>query len=244
MPHEIIHFSDIAQFREQFGISEDFLIHGYKRIASRTEETEVLDQKPPQVLYLDGITSAGKTTLLNLLHREIPDAHYTPEALTTIPIPYRNIEPSRPILDQLRAEFWFYRQYIKKDEEIRRYSGKVIVDRGLLGLFCYSNLLSEQHEVSLRVMWRATHRQWIPGLYVFLTARPEVIKERLLTRNDSARIEEEDWVNGVGNYIELLYQSVEDIVSNAGVHILDTSDISPIEVMTEVKNLFYAYYED
>jgi len=244
MHNELVCFSDLAQFREQFDIGDDFLELGYKRIISGDNVAEAEQLMYFQVLYIDGITSSGKSTLLDLLQKEIPDAHFIPEAIDTIPFPHRNVNPSRPIVDQLRAEFWFYNQYIKKDEEIRQYTGKVIVDRGLLGLFCYSNLLSDQNEVSLRIMRRASQRQWAPGLYIFLTARPEVIRERLLTRNDTARIREEDWINSVGSYIELLHKSVKNVASQAGVYLLDTSEKSPHEVMLEVKNLFNAYCEN
>lgn len=242
MPIEQYRFSTIAQFRDQLGIYDEFLQDGYQRIISGAGRNEILRQSFPKVLYIDGTTSAGKTTLVNLLQEKIPDAHYIPESLRTIPVPYRNIESSKPIVDQLRAEFWFYQQYVKKDKEIRNHSGIVIVDRGLLGLFAYSNLLSEQNEVSLRVMWKANQRQWVPGLYVFLTARPEVIKQRLLSRNDSAKIKAEDWENGLADFIHILHTSIDSVARQANIPLIDTSDKSPQEVASEVLNLYDDFF--
>lgn len=61
-----------------------------------------------------------------------------------------NANPGTLLKDHLRAQFWFYRQYVIKNEEIKQKSGKVIVDRGLMGLFAcklflYSNLLLERY---------------------------------------------------------------------------------------------------
>jgi len=143
-----------------------------------------------------------------------------------------------PIVDQLRAEFWFYQQYVKKDNEIRNLSKKVIVDRAVLGLFCYSNMLGERSEVSARIMLRARQRQWVPGLYVFLTARPEILRERLISRQDSGAITHEDWENGMSDFIRTLHRSAEDVARESNSPLIDTSNKSPEEVLQEVKKLY------
>lgn len=117
----------------------------------------------------------------------------------------------------MRAEYWFYQQYNRKNEQIKKKSGTVIIDRGLIGLFAYSNLLGGNREVSSRIMLTAMNKFWVPGLYIFLIARPEVIKQRLLSRRDSATIKEEDWDNGISIFIHILQESVIEIAKTGGI---------------------------
>jgi len=243
MAHEQYQFRTPDEFNRIIGPNKPFLSTGYRNIqGSRENATHIEAQSTaPKVLYIDGITSAGKTTTLTLLQKEMPEVAFIPEFSLDIPPAYQNIGPNTTLVDQLRSQFWFYNQYRKKEEEIKRLSGRVIVDRGLLGLFCYSNLLGEENTVSSRVMWRALQQEWTPGLYIFLTARPEVLGERLVARKDSGNITREAWLNGMGNFIQALHRSVEDLVREAGVHLIDTSDKSPEMVAEEVKGLYEQY---
>lgn len=230
-------YSTFQELEERIGNSAMFLQEGY-RIIAQGEKKESM----PSVLYIDGITSAGKTTLLHNLTTEMPSATQIPEFLSSIPEQFRNISPYLSMANQLRAEFWFYNQYVQKNNMIQKCSGNVIVDRGILGLFCYSNLLGKQREVSVRIMRRAMQKQWVPGNHVFLTARPEIIRERLLTRNDAARITEDDWDTHASGFINILQESVITVAQEAGVHLVDTSDKTPEEVQNEVKMLCYDFF--
>jgi len=245
MERNYYRFKSIEEFRVARGIDDGFLHEGYKHVllGHHKEDQQDILKENPKVLYIDGITSAGKTTLLNNLSKTLPDAKFIPEFTIEIPENYRNIGPDMSLADQLRAEFWFYQQYRAKDTEIRQHSGKLVVDRGLLGLFCYSNLLGEKNEVSSRILWRATQRSWVQGLYVFLTASPEVVKQRLLTRKDQATIIEEDWSRGLSDFIEILHRSVENLSQAAGIHLIDTSEKTTDQVLVEVSTLYTEYCE-
>lgn len=240
MQQERYRFQNFDVFRAITGDIPQFLAEGYQHIirGEGVEQKETENISFPQVLYIDGITSAGKTTLLDNLAIDIHGATLVSEFSADIPPKYQNIGQDMPIVDQLRAEFWFYQQYVKKDKEIRKMSKKVIVDRAVLGLFCYSNMLGEQSEVSARVMLRARQRQWVPGLYVFLTARPEVLRQRLVSRQDSGAITHQDWDNGVSNFIHTLYLSTEEVARKSNSPLIDTSDKSPEEIAQDVKKLY------
>lgn len=188
-------------------------------------------------LYVDGITSAGKTTVLELLQQSLSEAHIIPEFSRDIPERHRNIGPNLNLLDQLRAEYWFYFQYVEKDRQVSQLEGDVIVDRGILGLFPYSNLLGQDNLVSTRVMHSARQRLWTPGQHVFLIARPEVLLERLLTRQDRARITEKDWENGFAGFIEILSTQMKIVARQAGIPLIDTSEKTPQEVAEVVLEL-------
>ncbi len=233
MRTECSRFSDIHEFRNTFDIDTHYLVDGYKHIVRGGFANN--NQK---VLYVDGITSAGKTTLLHHLKQELPNTHSIPEFNQQIPEIYRNIGQQMCIADQLRAEFWFYNQYLQKDRELRSITGEVIVDRGLLGVFPYSNLLGDQKEVSLRLMRRARQREWVPGTYIFLTAQPEIIKERMMNRQDAAHITEEYWNNGLSDFVNILLPSIEEVATYAQVPLIDTSYKTPQEVLYEVLEMY------
>ena len=240
MLNESRRFNTYADLEARYGNSTLLLTQGFLHLAEGSKSQE---QVPtfPKVLYIDGITSAGKTTLQESLMAEMPDAEFVEEFSATIPEKYRNANPGTLLRDHLRAQFWFYRQYVMKNEEIKQKSGKVIVDRGLMGLFAYSNLVGENREVSCRVILNAMQKVWVPGLYVFLTATPEVVKERLIKRQDSAHIEESDWDKGLGAFIIKLHQSIEEVAKFGGITLIDTSDKSPEQVKSQVMELFDAY---
>src|SRR5260221_2262699 len=183
MPIEKQRFNTVADFHKEIGDPNEFILQGYSAILKTAGE---LLPFPQQVLYIDGITSSGKTTLLNNLAQALPEASIVTEFSSTPPQNYTNINAGTSLADQLRAELWFNSHYRNKAQTIQGASTPVIVDRGILGLFAYSNLLNAT--VSARVMRRAMQHSWDPGHYIFLTARPDVIRQRLLTRNDSAKI--------------------------------------------------------
>ncbi len=215
-------------YRQITGINEDSII----------PETE---RSIRQVLYLDGPLCSGKTTVLNLLSVEIPDAVIIPEFDREIPTAHISISKASPLVDLLRSQFWFYGQHLAKDKLIRQYTGKIIADRGILGLFCYSNLFGTDQAVTQKIIDRAMKYSWTPGLYVFLTADPAVIKARFLQRNDGT-LTETEWDHGFGTYIHRLHQSVEAVAAAAGIPLLDTSNQSPQEVTTAIKQLYYEFF--
>lgn len=184
-----------------------------------------------RVVYLSGLPACGKTTVIRLLASEL-DAIVVPEFMDSIPEWIINLRPGASAEEHLAAQRWVVDQHVAKNDFVlrKRECGRLIlVDRTFVDAVIYAAAYSADIRAAITVKVAGHH--WAPGLFIALVARPDVIKERMITRGDS---EGDGWERNWRSFVEILQQGYEDLIAVHAVVGIDTTMLTTAESAEQV----------
>lgn len=190
-------------------------------------------QSTNRLLYISGLTGAGKTTLSRVLS-ERQSAELHSEFIEKIPLEFINTNSKSPVTEQLKAQDWVIAQHQQKNELIAHsQTSRIIADRSWLDAIAYGALYSP--EVLAHTVERVQSIAWVSGLFVFLIAEKDIIKSRLVTRWG---ISEEDWQMRWNKDIDDLITIYKNIAAMTGSALLDSTHASAEEIGDQVSVLW------
>ena len=170
------------------------------------------------VIYLSGLPKAGKSTLLHRLQSTLGGTCV--EEFSNNNPPAFLKEYANP-QSQIKATEWALEHHAFKNVEVEKLTGTVFVDRTGIDPLLY--LLATHGTIPAEIWQRFHQTSWVPGLHIFLTARPGVLKERYEKRGGI-------WNEIRQELITNLHTIVCTHAEKTNAPLIDTSDMSPEEV--------------
>ncbi len=197
------------------------------------------------VISIAGAHGVGKTTIFNLLKKEVienPKFRFFPERyIKKPPFPFG----SKNKQTAFRSEIHFLQQFIKRNKNIRnydeKYNGRIIIcDRTPMCVLIYSKSLYLKEKDYNLILDTYNSVKWKEDYIIYLTAEPETILKRIFQRGSLEKIRKE-WNETEKEYISnilLFYQNLLFSKKNKNeIIVIDTEKSNTQEVLEKVKNI-------
>lgn len=186
-------------------------------------------QTERKLLYISGLTGAGKTTLSRVLGAR-QNAEIYSEFIDKIPFEFIKTNSQSFLSEQKKAQDWVITQHQRKNKLIgSSQATHIIVDRTWVDAIAYGALYSS--EALTYTVEKIGKIDWEPGLFIFLIANKNSIKSRLTARWG---ISDDDWLTYWDKDIDDLTSIYQNIASMTGATLFDSTNLPPEEIAEQV----------
>ncbi len=214
------------------------------------------------VFSIAGVHGVGKTTVFKYLQ----DAFRNDDKFKFYPERYIVKNPTYPLGSinkqiAFRGEIFFLQQLLKRNTKISRYLSKkrnkiVIMDRTPICVLVYSKALEMAPKDYKLILDLFKSIDWIPEFIVYLTADPETIMKRIITRgrisfetNDQAEKQRKKWHERDKDYLlKVLNYYNEFLLSNSrknkNLTIIQTDNLSPKNTADKIGKIIFKSVTD
>ena len=141
-----------------------------------------------------------------------------------------------------RSELHFLQQLIRRNKNIanfdNRYNGRIIIlDRTSLCVLIYSKSLNLKEKDYNLILDTYNSIKWKEDYIFYLQAEPDTILKRIVQRGSLDKIRKE-WNEYEKDYLLKILSYYKQFLSNKnGVFNIDTNDLTPKEVIDEMKKI-------
>ncbi|TXT63477.1 MAG: Thymidylate kinase [Promethearchaeota archaeon] len=197
------------------------------------------------VFSIAGAHGVGKTTIFNLLKKELSDNlkfKFFPERyVKKPPFPFG----SRNKQTAFRSEIHFLQQFIRRNKNIRnfdeRYNGRIIIlDRTPLCVLVYSKSLFLKEKDYQLILDTYNSVNWREDYVIYLTADPEIILTRTLVRGSLEKIRKQ-WNETEKDYLLNVLTFYNEILSlrreSEEIYFIETDNLEPADVTEKVMDI-------
>ena len=194
------------------------------------------------IISIAGAHGVGKTTIFTLFKKYFGKDNkfkFFPERYTKNP-PFPFGSSNKQI--GFRSELHFLQQFIRRNRNVtnfdNKYNGRIIIlDRTPSCVLIYSKSLNLKEKDFTLILDTYKSIQWKEDYIFYLNAKPDTIMKRIIQRGSIERIRKE-WNEEDKEYLLTILSSYTQFLSiKEGVFMIDTNDISPDEVIDEMKRL-------
>ena len=195
------------------------------------------------VISIAGAHGVGKSTIYNLLKKEVSDNNkfkFFPERYKKIP-PFSFGSKDKQIA--FRSEIHFLQQLMKRNRSVLhfddRYNGRILIlDRTPLCVLIYSKSLNLKEKDYQLILDTYNSVEWREDYIIYLTAQPDTILKRIIQRGSLDKLRKE-WNEAEEKYLLTILSYYNQFLlskeNKEKVFIIDTDDLSPDEALNEVK---------
>lgn len=194
------------------------------------------------VISLAGAHGVGKTTLFNLLKKELRDNNkfkfYPERYVKNPPFPFGSDDKQIGF----RSEIHFLQQFILRDQNVKKfdemYNGRIIIlDRTPICVLVYSKALRLKKKDYNLIYDTFKSVKWREDYVIYLTADPHTIMKRIMQRGSLDKNRQE-WNEEKQDYLLYTLSYYKKLLlSNDNVFVLDTDGRSQEEVLKEIKDI-------
>jgi len=197
------------------------------------------------VISLAGVHGVGKSTIFSLLRKEVGDNNkfkFFPERYVKKP-PFPFGSSDKQIA--FRSELHFLQQFIKRNRSVmnfdEKYNGRILIlDRTPLCVLIYSKSLSLKEKDYKLILDTYNSVKWKEDYIIYLTANPDTILRRIRQRGSLEKVRKE-WNELEKEYLLKILSYYNQFLltkkRKEKIFILDTDDLTPEEVLEEIKNI-------
>jgi len=194
------------------------------------------------IISIAGVHGVGKTTIFTLFKKYFGRNNkfkFFPERYIKNP-PFPFGSSNKQI--GFRSELHFLQQFIRRNRNVtnfdNKYNGRIIIlDRTPSCVLIYSKSLNLKEKDFTLILDTYKSIQWKEDYIFYLNAKPDTIMKRIIQRGSIERIRKE-WNEEDKEYLLTILSSYTQFLSTKeGVFMIDTNDISPDEVIDEMKRL-------
>jgi len=194
------------------------------------------------VISIAGAHGIGKTTVFNLFKSRVKDNNkfkFFPERYIKNP-PFPFGSSNKQI--GFRSELHFLQQLIRRNQNItnfdNKYNGRIIIlDRTPLSVLIYSKSLNLKEKDFNLILDTYNSIHWKEDYTFYLYANPSIIMKRIIQRGSLEKIRK-DWNEEDKDYLLTIISYYKQFLSTKeGVFMIDTDNISPDQVINEMKKL-------
>ena len=194
------------------------------------------------IISIAGAHGVGKTTIFTLFKKYFGKDNkfkFFPERYIKNP-PFPFGSSNKQI--GFRSELHFLQQFIRRNRNVtnfdNKYNGRIIIlDRTPSCVLIYSKSLNLKEKDFTLILDTYKSIQWKEDYTFYLNAKPDTIMKRIFQRGSIERIRKE-WNEEDKEYLLTILSSYTQFLSiKEGVFMIDTNDISPDEVIDEMKRL-------
>jgi thymidylate kinase len=196
------------------------------------------------IISIAGVHGVGKTTVFNLFKKDktVKDNKkfkFFPERYVKIP-PFPFGSSNKQI--SFRSELHFLQQLIRRNQNIVNfdniYNGRIIIlDRTPLCVLIYSKSLNLKEKDYKLILDTYNSIEWKEDYIFNLTAKPNTLMKRIIQRGSLEKIRKE-WNEDDKEYLLKILSYYKQFLSNKkGVFTINTEDLTPEEVIIEMKEL-------
>ena len=198
------------------------------------------------VISIAGAHGVGKTTIYNLLKKEVGDNSkfkFFPERYKKIP-PFSFGSKDKQIA--FRSEIHFLQQLIKRNRSVLhfddRYNGRILIlDRTPLCVLIYSKSLNLKEKDYQLILDTYKSIEWREDYIIYLTAAADTILKRITQRGSLEKIRRE-WNETKKNYLLTILSYYNQFLSSDDVRekvfIIDTDRLTPEQVVEKIQEIF------
>lgn len=196
------------------------------------------------VLSLAGAHGVGKTTVFNLLKKNMKDNNkfkFFPERYVKKP-PFPFGSSDKQI--GFRSELHFLQQLIRRNQNILnfddKYNGRIIIlDRTPLCVLVYSKSLNLQEKDYNLILDTYKSIKWKEDYIIYLTAKPETILKRI-TQRGSLDIIRKEWNEDDKNYLlKILSYYKQFLSARTNIFTIDTENLTPDDVVNKIRSIIF-----
>ena len=220
------------------------------------------DSRNNIVFSIAGAHGVGKTTVFKYLR----DTFMNNDMFKFYPERYIVKNPTYPLGSinkqiAFRGEIFFHQQLLKRNTKISRYLGKkrnkiVMMDRTPICVLVYSKALEMAPKDYKLILDLFKSIDWISEFIVYLTADPETIMKRIITRgrisfekNDQAEKQRKKWHERDKDYLlKVLKYYNEFLLSNSrknkNLTIIPTDNLSPKNTAKKIEKIIFESITD
>ena len=193
------------------------------------------------VISIAGAHSVGKTTIYNLLKKEVGDNSkfkFFPERYKKIP-PFSFGSKDKQIA--FRSEIHFLQQLIKRNRSVlhfdERYNGRILImDRTPLCVLIYSKSLNLKEKDYQLIFDTYKSIEWREDYIIYLTAAADTILKRSLEKI------RKEWNETEKSYLLTILSYYNQFLSSNDIRekvfIIDTDKLTPEQVIEEIQEIF------
>lgn len=194
------------------------------------------------IISIAGVHGVGKTTIFTLFKKYFGRNNkfkFFPERYIKNP-PFPFGSSNKQI--GFRSELHFLQQFIRRNRNVtnfdNKYNGRIIIlDRTPSCVLIYSKSLNLKEKDFTLILDTYKSIQWKEDYIFYLNAKPDTIMKRIIQRGSIERIRKE-WNEEDKEYLLTILSSYTQFLSTKeGVFMIDTNNISPDEVIDEMKRL-------
>jgi len=194
------------------------------------------------IISIAGAHGVGKTTIFTLFKKYFGKDNkfkFFPERYIKNP-PFPFGSSNKQI--GFRSELHFLQQFIRRNRNVtnfdNKYNGRIIIlDRTPSCVLIYSKSLNLKEKDFTLILDTYKSIQWKEDFIFYIHAKPDTIMKRIIQRGSIERIRKE-WNEEDKEYLLTILSSYTQFLSTKeGVFMIDTNDISPDEVIDEMKRL-------
>lgn len=194
------------------------------------------------IISIAGAHGVGKTTIFTLFKKYFGRNNkfkFFPERYIKNP-PFPFGSSNKQI--GFRSELHFLQQFIRRNRNVtnfdNKYNGRIIIlDRTPSCVLIYSKSLNLKEKDFTLILDTYKSIQWKEDYIFYLNAKPDTIMKRIIQRGSIERIRKE-WNEEDKEYLLTILSSYTQFLSTKeGVFMIDTNNISPDEVIDEMKRL-------
>ena len=194
------------------------------------------------VISIAGAHGVGKTTLFNLLKKELQESNkfkfYPERYVKNPPFPFGSDDKQIGF----RSEIHFLQQFIRRDQSVKKfdsmYNGRIIIlDRTPICVLVYSKALRLRKKDYDLIYDTYNSVDWREDYVIYLTAEAYTIMKRIVQRGSLDK-ERQEWNEDKQDYLlyTLTYYK-KLLLSNDNVIIVDTDRLSQEEVLKQIKDI-------
>ncbi len=192
------------------------------------------------VISIAGAHGVGKTTLFNLLKKELKNNNkfkfYPERYVKNPPFPFGSDDKQIGF----RSEIHYLQQFIRRDQSVKKfdrtYNGRIIIlDRTPICVLVYSKALRLKKKDYDLIYDTYKSVDWREDYVIYLTAEAHTIMKRILQRGSLDK-ERKEWNEDKQDYLlytRSYYKKL--LLPNENVIILNTDKLSQDEVLKQIK---------
>ncbi len=197
------------------------------------------------VISIEGATGVGKTTLFDLLKKNVgddPKFKFFPERYRKNP-PFPFGSKDKQIA--FRSEFHFLQQFVKRNQNLlnydSRYKGRIIVlDRSPICVLVYSKSLNLNEKDFSLIQDMYNSVKWKDCYTIYLTADVNTLLKRIIQRG-SLEQNRKNWNESEKEYLVRILSNYNQILLSKGskerLSVIETDNLNSEGVLKKVEDI-------